>query len=96
MFQSFAREKIEAKVFSRYLESETRSDKRSSLVNAFTEPVQKVLGQLSSIGEFAVSGRLVRSGRVGVGEAEALLRSARGIQYDATSLLSTWSSVERT
>lgn len=95
MFQSFAREKTEANVFSRYLESETRADKRIGLVDAFTQPVRDVLGQMSSIGEFAASGRLVRSGRVGVGEAEALLRSARGIRSDATSLFTTWSNIER-
>jgi ABC-type dipeptide/oligopeptide/nickel transport system ATPase component len=89
-FQSFVRGDAERLSFARYLNSLTRRMKASALIDSFAEPFEEVLTLSSSIAQSAVTGNLVASGVVGVGQANGLMQSARGISRDTQSAISTY------
>ena len=89
-FQSFVRGTAENQSFARFLSSQLRRSKASGLVSAFSTPLEQVLTQSSSIAQYATTGNLVARGVVGVGQATALMHSARGISSDTQKAIGTW------
>jgi hypothetical protein len=94
-FQSFVRGSAEQLNFARFLGAQVRRSKAQALVDSFARPLQQVLTQSTSIAQYATTGRLVAAGAVGVGQATALMHSARGISNDAQSAIGTWSEAVR-
>ena len=94
-FQSFVRGDAERLSFARYLNSVTRRKKASALIDSFATPFEEVLTFSSSIVQSAVTGNLVASGVVGVGQATGLMQSARSVSHDTQSAISTYQDAVR-
>ena len=93
-FQSFVRGPAEKLSFARFLASQTRMEKATTIVRSFATPLERAVADGSTILQYASAGRLVQSGEAGVGQATALMGSAAGVGHDTQEMIASWRSAQ--
>ena len=93
-FQSFVRGPAEKLSFARFLASQLRMERATTVVRSFAAPLQSAVADGATILQYASAGRLVQSGGVGVGQANALMSSASGVGYDTQEMIASWRSAQ--